>query len=176
MSTPAEILARQGVERLYRVIVGNDPAANTEFDIVVPGGVIWLVKSLYVRLTNDANAINRGTDLTLDDGSRVYCYIPTSRVTVASQTWELSWIPGQFWIPTSTTIQGVQTGFPAMPLLSGHHIRSVTWNRQVGDNYAAPVLYVEEVQQRGLAAEIAYELRNLIREDAELTTFERGGF
>ena len=172
----AEILERQGAEQLYRVIVGADPAANVELDIVVPGGVIWIVQSLVVTFVTDAAVANRNVHLTLDDGTTEYCRVLAIGTQAASLTQIYAWIRDYGTVYAAGSTRGHVAGMPSFPLLSGHHIRTVTSLRQAGDNYSAPVLYVREYQERGLAAEIAYEVAQLMRENAQLDAIETGGF
>ena len=176
MLTPAAILERQGVERLYRVIRGADPAAGAEVSVTVPGGAIWIVQSLVVALVNDATAISRTVHLTMDDGTTVFCRIGQADNQIAGQTNTYSWVRDFGGRRGLVVGQTIQNGFPQLPLLSGMRIRTATVNLQAGDNFGAPVLYVQEVQERGLAAEIAYEVHNLIREDVQLSAIEREGF
>jgi hypothetical protein len=176
MQTAAELVGRQGAEQLLRVVPRPNPAAGVEVDIVVPGGVIWLVQSLRVGFVTNAVVATRVVHLTVDDGTTEFCRIIPAAWQDATFSCTYTWCRDYGVSSGTMGIGGTTLPFPTFPLLSGFHIRTATINLQAGDDFGAPMLYVQEIQERGLAAEIAYEVAALVREDLQLSAIETGGF
>lgn len=126
-----------------RRLTGTDPAANTEISETVPTGARWRLLSMRVALVTDANAANREVAITFDDGTTVYFESAAAANQAASLTRQYTAsIVGQRGAASTGT--GILILLPDVQLLAGHRVRTVTTNRQVGDNYGAPELFVEE--------------------------------
>lgn len=151
-------LTRPGVERIYRTVVGANPAAGQEHDIVVPGGKLWFLLSALTTLVADATVANRVVRLTYDDGNTEYARVHPPSQQTASLTYVYSWAAGLDRVAAVAASLGVQAGLPAIPLFPGHHIRTVTRDLQAGDDFGPLTLYVCEVELRGLDSQQAYEL------------------
>jgi hypothetical protein len=126
-----------------RTITGTDPAANTEISETVPTGARWKIGAISFALVTDANVATRSALLTIDDGATIIWQSGISTGQAASLTGIYRYAPGA----ASTTIGTNHFNF-ALPanliLVAGSRIRTVTGSLQVGDNYGAPVLHVEE--------------------------------
>lgn len=158
-------MPRRGLrlQELYRIItVGHpslrEPAAGSELSITVPGGKIWTPLALTVQFVTSATVGQRAPSLTYDDQSAVFVWVSPNEPIVenGSQTY-------CFYAEAPPSQQDalnlvVNHPLPALPLLPGTRIRTLTNNLQAGDNYNSPVLYVAEDELRGLAAQIAHEL------------------
>lgn len=128
---------------VVRSITGTDPAAAAEISEMVPTGARWRLISVFAVLVTDANAANRDAALTLDDGTTVFARIPGGQNDIAAQTTRFNWTLGgvRFTIAQDRTMT---PGLPDVYLLAGHRLATVTANIQVGDNWGAPQLLVEE--------------------------------
>lgn len=127
---------------VLKVVVGADPAANAEVSDAVPANKVWRLIAVLLTLVTDANAANRRTHLTLDDGATVFYRRGSNAIQAASLTQNYSFA-------SEAGEAAVRDLFAADPmpvidLPAGARIRTVTVNRQVGDNYGAPIYYVEE--------------------------------
>jgi hypothetical protein len=126
-----------------RSFTGTNPAANVEFSETVPTGARWRLVALSVALVTDANVANRVPTLIVDDGALTYLESSVGGNLVASTTYQIT--ASAFGVANAFTplAQGIPLP-PDLILLAGHRMRSTTLNRQVGDDYGAPQLYVEE--------------------------------
>lgn len=128
-----------------RSITGTDPAANVEIAETVPTGAQWLLYAVKATLVTDANVANRQSMLAIKDSAGVLVAVsPFPGTQAASLTNDLHWMAG-----VTHAVQILSTsktaGLPTpMYLSAGFTINTVTSLRQVGDNYGAPQLLVEE--------------------------------
>jgi hypothetical protein len=129
-----------------RVIPGTDPAANVEISEAVPANRLWLVRSVWAQLVTDGTAATRVVELVIDDGTQEFKRFPAVTGHAASLTRQYTWAPvGAGQAPPGATTTGMVGIFPPdLYLPAGFRIRTVTTNRQAGDNYAAPQLWVVE--------------------------------
>lgn len=108
----------------------------------MPVGKVWRLLSVLLTLVTDGNAATRRVHLTLDDGTTVFYRRGSNATQVASLT--------QNYMFASEAQEAavrdlwVADPMPAIDLPAGSRIRTVTASKQAGDNYAAPVYYVEE--------------------------------
>jgi hypothetical protein len=126
-----------------RSIVGTDPAANVEISEAVPAGRRWSLTSFFATLVADANVANRTVTLIVDDGANTIWQQDASAVQTAGQTRSYE----AFNFGAAADLVGSTFRLPApfpISLPAGFRIRTSTANRQVGDNWSAPTLLVEE--------------------------------
>jgi hypothetical protein len=125
-----------------KVVAGGDPAAGAEVSDAVPAGKVWRLISVLLTLVTDANAANRRPHITIDDGTTVFYRRGSNATQAASLT--------QNYVFASEAQEAavrdlwVADPMPQLELLGGSRIKTVTVNKQAGDNYAAPQYYVEE--------------------------------
>jgi len=133
-------LAQPGI---LRSVAGTDPAANTEISETVPTGARWKLWGLSFQLVTDANAANREVTVTIDDGTTILFTSPSGFTHTASLTrrYSASLIGAQT-APAQATDR--QILLPPLQLPAGSRIKTVTTAIQVGDNYGAPQMLVEE--------------------------------
>ena len=130
---------------IIKMITGTDPAANTEINETIPNGRQWRVISVQFDLTTDANVADRRVRLGFDDGSDNFLRIAATAVQTASTT--IKYIYGVNMPFNNDATANLQTA----PLPDGlllpetWDITTQTTNRQVGDNYTSPLIYVEEL-------------------------------
>lgn len=128
---------------VVRLVAGSAPAAGAEISETVPTNARWRPLSIFTSLVTDGNAANRDVSLTLDDGATVWLRAPAGQNHIASLTTRYVWSPQavRFTIAGDRTIT---VPIPDTILMGGSRIRTVTTAVQVGDQYAAPQLLVEE--------------------------------
>lgn len=128
---------------MLRSITGTDPAANTEITEAVPTNARWAFHGAYFTLVTDANPANRRVFVTLSDGANVYLASVSASTQAASST-EYYSVGGHG--VSSASVSGVHfVPLPdAIPMFQGWQIDTLTSNMQVGDNYSAPQITVEE--------------------------------
>lgn len=128
---------------VLRSITGTDPAANVEISETVPTNARWRVHAIRFTLVTDANAANREVSLTLDDGTLVYCRVPSRATQAASLTFAYSaFFDSALEAVAQDTERTIR--LPRLDMQGGHRFATVTTNRQVTDNYSAPQYLVEE--------------------------------
>ena len=129
---------------LARSYTGTDPAVNVEIAETVPAGAVWRLHSFLATLVTDANVANRQVTLIIDDGANVFWQMDASAAQAASLTRSYSaydtggvpdFLGSTFRLPAP---------FP-FTLVAGDRIRTSTANRQAGDNWSAPQMFVEEL-------------------------------
>jgi hypothetical protein len=137
------LLTSLDVAGVLRSIAGTDPAAAAEITETVPLGARWRVRAVSFSLVTDANPANREVTLVLDDGTTILYTSPSGFTHVAATTRRYSAaMIGAQTAPAQATDR--QIVLPDLWLPGGSRIRTVTTNMQVGDNYGAPQLLVEE--------------------------------
>ncbi len=126
-----------------RTFQGTDPAANVEISETVPTNTRWSIWSFVAQLVADANVANRTVTLIIDDGANTIWQMDASAAQTAGQTR----IYEAFNLGTAADLVGSTFRIPApfpIVLPAGARIRTSTANRQVGDNWGAPLIVVEE--------------------------------
>lgn len=126
-----------------RVITGTNPAAGAEISETVPTGARWRIQNIWTTLVTNATVANRFPVLVIDDGATEYYRASPSSSLPASQTgwWMGSAAP--FGGATATNVFAWALP-PSLTLLAGHRIRTATSSLQAADDWAAPILNVEE--------------------------------
>lgn len=125
-----------------KVVTGSDPAAGAECSDAVPAGKVWRLIGMLYTLVTDANAATRRLHITLDDGTTVFKRHASNASQAASLTQNYSLGGSQ--AGTAVLDLFVTDPFPTTDLPAGAQIKTVTVNKQAGDNYAAPKYYIEE--------------------------------
>jgi len=133
----------EGPGRL-RVIVGTDPAAGLEILEAVPTAVRWRVLSIHAQLTTSAAAADRYPTLWMADGANLIVWTAPVVGQPASTIYEYSWTRELETHSLALYAQIAQVGLPELWLTAGQRIGTNTPGLQAGDNWGAPVLYVEE--------------------------------
>lgn len=125
-----------------RSITGTNPAANTEISETVPDRRRWILRAIRFSLASDANGANRYPVLLIDDGSDIVFASETSTAQVANSTLFYNYADfGSWHSPASNQFC---LPLPPIPLGPGFRIRTTTTNLQVGDDYSAPQMLIEE--------------------------------
>lgn len=128
-----------------RVVPVAPPAPGQEWSIAAPGQGYWRILAARWVLVTDANVANRHVSLLLDDQTDVLAGLPAGAVQAAGLTQSYSLFPGS----PPGALAGAPWLLPAptdgLVLMPGFRVRSSTVAIQVGDQYSAIRLYVEEL-------------------------------
>lgn len=141
---PGRIRSSSDAPGIIRTITGTDPAAGADISETVPTGARWNLLAMRAQLVTDATAANRRALFRLTDGTTPFSQVRSELVQTASQTITYVWQRG---VPS---LNSSDDGFamvqmPDLPTLgAGFIILSATVNLQAADNWAAPILIVEE--------------------------------
>lgn len=138
-------------ERLFLVKVGADPAAGAEAVLTVPGEEVWVPWSFTVSLVTSAVVANRRSVLLFDDGTTVFARRQGPAAIAANVTGNLSWTTDSDSSGASGAGDAISGSMPRLVLLPGFRMRTATLNLDAGDNYGAPVAYVQAFTLGGIA-------------------------
>ena len=128
---------------LIRAVAGADPAAGAEILVTVPTAARWRLHSIRFALVTDATAVNRESDLIIDDGATTLLIIEPPALQGAGGTRGYNY--GADFPSLNALTQEFLIPLPVgLILLTGYRIRTVTANLQAGDNYGIPQVLVEE--------------------------------
>lgn len=136
--------------RILVATLGDDPAAGAEISVTVPGRATWEILTIRFLLDTNAVAGNRLVTLEFTDGNQVFFSIPPFQTAIANTIWTFQY---------SQDIEGNSEGtvgvsaqqIPRLVLPPGFVIQTTTPALDSGDNFAAPVLLVREIPERGEA-------------------------
>src|SRR3990167_10849827 len=124
-------------------VTGTNPAAGAEISETVPTNARWKIRALRVSLVADANVANRTVEIVIDDGANEILRLQDRTAITAGQT--ISEQASAFSVLPADIATVHYFALPQdMKLEQGWRIRTETTNLQVGDNYSAPTLIVEE--------------------------------
>jgi len=126
-----------------RSITGTDPAANTEISETVPANARWRPLSIRLTLVTDANPGTRQVHLIYDDGTTILLDQTASNTQITGLT--RNYNSNRVGLAPIAADNEIYIPIPIEYILSaGFRIRTTTTTIQVGDNYGAPQLLVEE--------------------------------
>lgn len=127
---------------ILKVVAGADPAAGAEVSDTVPAGKVWRLRGMILTLVTDATAATRRVHVTLDDGTTVFYRRAANASQAASLTQNYVLAVGE----QESAVRDTWTTdpLPEIDLPAGARIKTVTTNKQAGDNYGVTQYYVEE--------------------------------
>lgn len=127
-----------------RTFTGTDRAANVQIAETVPDTLIWKIRAIRFTLVTDANAANRRVHLEFRDGSTPIFEAFASVDQIANTTRVYSCAPYPSLL-TAGDDNDILIPIPAdITLQPGDGFVTTVTNFQVGDNFGAPVIFVEE--------------------------------
>jgi len=141
IDTPQHSLSGRGA---LRSITGTNPDAGVEISETVPTNARWIVHGVRARLVTDSTVANRVPRFVFTDGTSALINQEVPAAQTASQTRDYN-------VTGSGTAQAVVNSNVLVPLplrvpmLQGWQIVTATANLQAGDNWGAPVLFIEEL-------------------------------
>lgn len=129
---------------LRRPVTLPVPNVGTDWSVVVPGGRMWRLVMGTVSLVTSATVINRYPGMEITDGSNAYTQVATATGQPANSTIVVNYCA---WAGAPNG--GIASSFslaavPAVWIPGGWTLGSFTYNLQVGDQYGAPKLLIEE--------------------------------
>lgn len=127
--------------RLFHLL-GDIPDPGTDIFLTVPDRRRWKLLSLNAVLTTDATVANRTVVLRLVLDPDTLIFIPCTVNQPASQTFIYCF--AHFGSTQLDAASPFNIAFPQLHLTPGTAIRTTTTNMQDGDQFAAPILYIEE--------------------------------
>jgi hypothetical protein len=155
----ADLLAIEVPERVVRVITLPQPAAGADPDpVVVPGGSIWVPRSIYGVLSTDATAANRVTRIVVDDGTTPLMIWQQGPNIGASLVVRLTWMAGVGWKDSSLANSRAAMGIPYTRLYPGWRIVWETAALQAGDQWSQLALQVIDVSTGHAERELRRQL------------------
>lgn len=129
---------------LVKTILGDDPAAGQEWEIVVPAGARWRVMAVIAQLVTDATVQDRFPGVEYTDGTNRVWRGATPTAMGASSTFTHSWGIGVGY-EAAQGAQHISRGLPTeLILIGGYKIRSSTTDLRAGDNWGPPRVHIEE--------------------------------
>lgn len=124
-----------------RVVIGTVPAAGAEVFEVVPAGFLWKLVSLEVLFTTSATVATRVPLFQFTDGLGNLFFERSSDLIIANAS-------ASYNFSDTTDLSGLlfspHAAFPQMWLRPAYTFGTRTLNIQAGDQFAAPVFYIEE--------------------------------
>lgn len=124
-------------------VTGSDPAAGADISETVPTDARWRFMSISSRLVTDANVASRRNVWIFDDGTNAYFETPETSSQAASTT-ERHTLAAVGHSRGVLITRHVEPGPPEMYLAAGDRIRTDVASIQVGDNWEAPQIHIEE--------------------------------
>ena len=143
---PARFLSERdtAVPGVRRVISIAQPSAGADWSQTVPGGRSWRVLGATANLTTSATVASRfpGWQATVA-GALIYNYVGIGSLPASSSSAPCTWAPGPGSQSTATAFF-VWVPVPDVWLPEQTKFGSLTSNLQVGDQWSAPSLWIEE--------------------------------
>lgn len=123
------------------------PLPGVEVDIVLPGGAFYRVINWYQLFTTSVAVANRTPRFRITDATTRLWSLGIPANVAASTAVEINLASN---LPLSASLSIALTGtlpFPDVVIPGGFHLLTNTLNIDVGDQYGAPVLWMEELDQ-----------------------------
>lgn len=128
-----------------QVVLGTDPAANTEISETVPAGEIWRLLAVSVALVQGATQTPQPI-LSISDGTTTfYESLGSTAAQSASTTCRYTWAPGLVvsgQVGATTNVHSVAPLPEDMLLLPGYVIATVTVGKGANSDYGQPAFFV----------------------------------
>ena len=126
-------------------VTGVNQAANVECTDDVPGNEMWILKGYKVVLVTDANVANRRVHLNMPFGGNSPAITAYSTIDQTAGT-TITYIFAPFGsVPLASSNNTILIPIPPdIVMKEADTISTTTVNRQVGDNFGAPKIYVEK--------------------------------
>lgn len=136
-----EVILGARYARTYRP--GN-PAAGSDWLVPVPGGTRWRLHSVVAQLTTSAVVASRVVALHLGDGNGDIAVSPMLVSQAASLSYTYCWYPGAGHSPAASAGTACAAPLPSLMLDTAYTVSVQTAARDVGDQWSAITLHVEE--------------------------------
>jgi hypothetical protein len=143
LTFPGDVRSSLAGPGAIRAITGTDPAPAVEITEAVPTGARWRVISLRATLVTDANVANRNAAFGYDDGATTLYLSQSDFAHTAGLSIPYN-VAGHGYRGAPSAGFDRVVGWPTPVLLAGQRLKTVTSSMQVGDNWSAPQMLVEE--------------------------------
>lgn len=120
---------------------GANPAAGAEISQIIPDHSRWRILTCLMTLITDANVANRQVRFSFGPGAAVYNFAIALSTQAASLTRQYIVAPLGFDRAAENDLYHIN--IPPLIMKDNDVITSITASLQVGDNWAAPLYYVE---------------------------------
>ncbi len=124
---------------------GTNPAAGSE----ISETMTQTEKNLYAvrfRLVTSATVATRTVNVIIDDGTNILWQKVAGATQTASLTRDYLFVAPPYTDGAAFDANGLLVmTLPNIPLLPGFRFRTTTTNIQAGDDFAAPLLFVQEI-------------------------------
>lgn len=160
-SVLADAAGIKGREVIPRLIPVASPAAGAEWTVPVQSSTVWLVQAVNARLVTSATVANRSPRLQISDGSSTIVLAGASAVEAASGSVLHVWARGLAGFNNSTSGGVLPQSLPAIPLLGGWSLGTLTSSIDAGDQWSGIFLYVLEIEQTPYDVEVQRDLAQL---------------
>jgi hypothetical protein len=137
------ILGPMDAAGALRSITGTNPAAGAEISETVPTGARWRLRGFTATLVSSAVAATRRVSLVVDDGANINIAVQATDAQITALTRLYSGPNAGSYVVAQTSTIGLPFS-DRIELLAGARIRTITQNLDVGDDWSAPQLLVEE--------------------------------
>ena len=129
---------------LFQIISGTNPGDGNEIDETVSNGELWILKSVSLTLTTDANSANRKVLLHARNITLNLMSAPSNTIQLASTTKNYTWAH-YGGVNDTNQLDTLLVGLPQdYPILAGMSIETETENIQAGDAYTNIRFVVEK--------------------------------
>lgn len=126
--------------------VGADPAANVEVSISNPTGQYWIVQGGTFTLVTDANAANRRVHLVINSaglGQVIQCIASVDQAASLTRRYSFAHYGAGL---VESSDDDILINIPPRLIIAGNgSITTATVNRQIGDNFSAMTLDVQQL-------------------------------
>lgn len=130
---------------LLRTFTGTNPAAGADIAETVPVNTRWKIIAIRLSLVTDANVAARRARLSVGNGTNDFVYIASGVTQAASLTKQYVFQPGH---PNDGVERAGDTIEIYLPpdliLLQAYTLAVDAVNKQAGDDWAAPIIFIEE--------------------------------
>lgn len=126
------------------LLTGTDPAAGVEITEAVPTNAIWRLISCMAFLVCDATVANRKVEWRVTDGTDIFYKNNDNVNQTASQSRAHILTINQDLRGSDGFAPAFHTPYPDLRLPQGYELVTQTSGLVAGDNWGAPLLFIEE--------------------------------
>lgn len=129
----------------YRTETGSNPSAGAEISVTPDSNTLWILHGIVVTLVTDANAADRRVHFTIHPGGNsngLHLISPVVQAASLTRRYSIGAYPS---MPITDSDDDILVPMPAGIVVFGTtSLKTETENIQVGDDFAAPFLHIEE--------------------------------
>lgn len=130
---------------IYKLITGTDPAAGAQISETVPTNAYWRIISARAEFVTDATVVDRYQRWRLTDGTDIFWKTPNTVTQTASLSEDYQYGIGLGEEHGGLNEPNFGVAPPSFWLPEGYQLLSEVTNMQAGDDWGAPLIFVEEL-------------------------------